>query len=198
MFRFIPNVLLKQLYTRSSLRNTPTGFTFSLKNRLADAQFTGLTQVRIDGEAYPVDAFTLELDGQEAIRVSAISTKNPLKFPLRRKVTVQATAAPLITGRHTIELILQSQPFGRLTIMIEDELQVDQAQHQGAGVQKNATIPRHPVDDMSPEIIRERQDFLRQYTQTLPNYLTTVPLIRRLSGAIASNSLALLRCLSVW
>ncbi|AUD05435.1 hydroxymethylglutaryl-CoA reductase [Spirosoma horti] len=175
MFRFIPNVLLKQLYTRSSLRNTPTGFTFSLKNRLADAQFTGLTQVRIDGEAYPVDAFTLELDGQEAIRVSAISTKNPLKFPLRRKVTVQATAAPLITGRHTIELILQSQPFGRLTIMIEDELQVDQAQHQGAGVQKNATIPRHPVDDMSPEIIRERQDFLRQYTQTLPNYLTTVP-----------------------
>lgn len=43
MFRFIPNVLLKQLYNRSSLYNTPDGFTFSLKNRLADARFTGLT-----------------------------------------------------------------------------------------------------------------------------------------------------------
>ena len=174
MFRFIPNVLLKQLYTRRSLRNTPTGFTFSLKNRLADAQFTGLTQVRIDGQVYPADAFTLELEGEEAIRVSAISTTNPLKFPLRRNVTVQATAAPLAPGSHAIELILQSQPFGTLTIAIDDEIQVDIAQDQALPEQKNTTIPRHPVDDMSPEIIRERQDFLRQYTQTSPDYLTTV------------------------
>ncbi|QDK81412.1 hydroxymethylglutaryl-CoA reductase [Spirosoma sp. KCTC 42546] len=172
MFRFIPNVLLKQLYTRSSLHNTPTGFTFSLKNRLADAQFTGLTQVRIDGQIYPPEAFTLELDGNEAVRVSAISNSNPLAFPLRRKVVVQATAAPLAPGRHTIEVILQSKPFGTLTITIEDDLQPDQ--HQGGEPQRNVTIPRHPVDDMSPEIIRERQDFLRQYTQTSPDYLTNV------------------------
>ncbi|GAB4010172.1 hydroxymethylglutaryl-CoA reductase [Spirosoma migulaei] len=171
MFRFIPNVLLKQLYTRSSLHNTSTGFTFSLKNRLADAQFTGLTQVRIDGQIYPPEAFTLELDGNAAVRVSAISSANPLAFPLRRKVVVQATAAPLAPGRHMIEVILQSRPFGTLTITIEDDLQI---QPEGVPGQKNATIPRHPVDDMSPEIIRERQDFLRQYTQTSPNYLTTV------------------------
>ena len=164
-------MLLKQLYTRRSLRNTPTGFTFSLKNRLADAQFTGLTQVRIDGQAYPADAFTLELDGEEAIRLSAISTANPFPFPLRRKVTVQATAAPLAPGRHTIEVVLQSRPFGTLTITIEDDLQI---QPEGVPVQKNATIPRHPIDDMSPEIIRERQDFLRKYTQTAPEYLTTI------------------------
>lgn len=37
MFRFLPNRLLKPLYTRNSLRNTPDGFIFSLKNRLATA-----------------------------------------------------------------------------------------------------------------------------------------------------------------
>ena len=41
MFKFIPKALLKQLYTRNSLRNTSPGFQFSLKNRLAEVRFIG-------------------------------------------------------------------------------------------------------------------------------------------------------------
>ena len=44
----IPSMLLKQLYTRDSLRNTPEGVRFSLKNRLGDATLTGLQVVKFD------------------------------------------------------------------------------------------------------------------------------------------------------
>lgn len=81
MFQFIPGVLLKQLYTRSSLQNTPTGFTFTLKNRLADAQFTGLQRARIDGIDYPADTFQLIPDTGEEVAVAAISPDRPLPFP---------------------------------------------------------------------------------------------------------------------
>ncbi len=36
----IPSMMLKQLYTFGSLKNTPDGVKFSLKNRLSDATMT--------------------------------------------------------------------------------------------------------------------------------------------------------------
>ena len=45
----IPSMLLKQLYTRDSLRNTAEGVRFSLKNRLSDSTVTALHGVKIDG-----------------------------------------------------------------------------------------------------------------------------------------------------
>ena len=49
----IPSMLLKQLYTFGSLKNTPDGVEFSLKNRLSDTTVTGLQQVKIDDVEVP-------------------------------------------------------------------------------------------------------------------------------------------------
>lgn len=171
MFRLIPAILLKQLYTRNSLRNTATGFTFSLKNRLADAKFTGLAQIRIDGQTYPAEAFQLQVDGSDTIFVNSISPARPLDFPLRRKATVYAIANPLPPGKHMIELTLQTQPFGKITLTVEDELQTTEPDQQEAD-RRQMTIPRNPVDDTSPDIIQQRQAFLREHTQTDPQHLT--------------------------
>ena len=46
----IPSILLKQLYTFGSLKNTPSGVQFSLKNRLSDAEITGLQTVKFNGK----------------------------------------------------------------------------------------------------------------------------------------------------
>lgn len=171
MFRIIPNVLLKQLYNRNSLYNTPDGFTFSLKNRLADARFTGLSQIRIDGQDYPAEAFRLELDGQPAIRVDQISAATPLHFPLRQRVTAYATAKPLSPGKHTLELTLQTQPFGTLVITVTDELQPTPSATQGPSNSSHTGIPRYAPDDTSPEIIGQRQAYIRQFSQTSPTHL---------------------------
>ena len=167
MFKFLPNVLLKQLYTRNSLRNTPDGFVFSLKNRLSDARFTGLKRARIDGHDYPADAFALETDAGETVAVANISAQQPLAFPLRRSVRVRATAKPLTPGRHTLEITLNTQPFGTITLTVEDELQPDAA----AASPEQPAIPRDPANDYSPDVIGNRQAFMRDFTQTQPHHL---------------------------
>ncbi|QJW89262.1 hydroxymethylglutaryl-CoA reductase [Spirosoma taeanense] len=167
MFRFIPNVLLKQLYTRNSLRNTADGFYFSLKNRLSDARFTGLQRARIDGHDYPAAAFTLEVDGGEVVSVRDISAQSPLAFPLRRSVRVRAQAQPLAPGRHTIEITLYTQPFGTITLTVEDELQPDEPPQSSPN-----SIPRDSVNDYSTDAVAKRRQFLAGFSQTNPHHLS--------------------------
>ena len=57
----IPSMLLKQLYTRDSLSNTPEGVRFSLKNRLSDAVVTKLIWVKIDDQQLPAAGVTVDL-----------------------------------------------------------------------------------------------------------------------------------------
>ncbi|WP_128548146.1 hydroxymethylglutaryl-CoA reductase [Larkinella soli] len=171
MFRLIPNALLRQLYTRNSLRNTPDGFVFSLKNRLADARFTGLRLVRIDGRAYDPDVFTLEPDGAPPTPVTAITPERPLDFPLRRSVTVHARTEPLPPGRHRLVFTLQTLPFGLLTIEVEDELQ-EEISPAGPDDRAASGIPRDPVDDTGPDILRRRQAYLESRTGLALQHLT--------------------------
>ena len=169
MFQFIPSVLLRQLYTRNSLRNVSGGFTFSLKNRLADARFTGLQQARIDGRDYPANAFTIETDTGEVVPVSNISAQQPLAFPLRQSVRVRADAPPLLPGKHTLDITLHTQPFGTITVMVEDELQPTEPTEPQPN---QPAIPRDPVDDYAPDAISQRQQFLEEFTQTKPEHIT--------------------------
>ena len=57
----IPSMLLKQLYTFGSLKNTPRGVEFQLKNRLSDATVTGLQGVSIAGQVVPLAGITIDL-----------------------------------------------------------------------------------------------------------------------------------------
>ena len=60
----IPSMLLKQLHTNGSLRNTDDGVQFSVKNRLSDATFTGLTGLKFDGYEVPADLAQSEVYAQ--------------------------------------------------------------------------------------------------------------------------------------
>ncbi|GAB3164358.1 hydroxymethylglutaryl-CoA reductase [Telluribacter humicola] len=179
MFKFLPNVLLKQLYTRNSLRNTIDGFSFSLKNRLADARFTGLQQALIDGREYPAEAFTLEPDGGEEVQVSSISGEHPLSFPLRRSVLVRALGMQLPEGKHTLEITLYTEPFGTLTLKVEDELQTSETESEST-----VGIPRDALDDFTPEAIRQRQRYMQEFTSTEPRHLASYSFE---AGAVRGN-----------
>ena len=48
MFMKIPSLILRQLYTYSSLKNTNGGVRYSLKNRLSDAKLVGVSDLKID------------------------------------------------------------------------------------------------------------------------------------------------------
>ena len=152
----IPSLLLKQLYTVSSLENTDHGVVFALKNRLSDAQLTGLLALRIDGKEVPLDRVHLELDDGTTLDPGQISKKTPVPFPLRKIVRVAAEIPPLELGKHSLELTFTSKPFGKLTLKVEDSIARE--------TNKRPKIPRDERDDYSDEIIRKRQAFIESFS----------------------------------
>ena len=116
----IPVPLLRRLYTIGSLRNTENGPQFSLKNRLSDAELTGLNEIRIDGGIVSLDRVRLGLADQTILTPSQVDPAHPLPFPLRSTLTVQTNLLELKHGGHKIEMAFEVRPFGTLHLKVED------------------------------------------------------------------------------
>ena len=151
----IPSMLLKQLYTFDSLKNTPEGVRFSLKNRLSDATVTGLTHVLFDGVAVPREAVRVDMGNGAPVTAAAIGDK-PIDFPLRKTIDVVCAIPPLPPGKHSIEVKFDTRPFGTLTLKVDGAIQTE--------VERPTAIPRARDDDYAPGIIAERQRFVEEFT----------------------------------
>ncbi len=161
----VPSLLLKQLYTFGSLRNTDRGVEFSIKNRLDDATITGLQSLSFDGKEVPRDKITIELDDGRVLTPDDLE-QTPIQFPLRRTLDVIADIDPLDVGKHKIELRFSTKPFGKLKLKVE-----------GAIAEEPETIiriPRDRRDNYSESIIKKRQKFVEDFTgvklQHIPHY----------------------------
>src|SRR6185295_14336077 len=128
----IPSLILKQMYTLGSLKNGEDGVHFSLKNRLADATLTRMSEVRIDNQPVPLDRLHLEVEGG-ALQASAIGPQRTVPFPLARVVRVRAEVPHLAKGPHEIALAFDTTPFGSLSFKVRDAI-------AEAGV-KRTTVP---------------------------------------------------------
>jgi hydroxymethylglutaryl-CoA reductase (NADPH) len=152
---FVPRLLLKQLYTFGSLRNADDGVRFSIKNRLSDAQLTGLRRVSVGGRAVPIDDVRVQLAGGRSLRAADISERAPLPFALRETLDLLTSAEPLPPGKHAIEIEFDSKPFGRLTLDVEDSIVQD--------APARPRVPRSRDDDYAPESIAARQRFVERF-----------------------------------
>ena len=81
----IPSMILKQLYTRGSLRNDKQGIVFSIKNRLSDAKLTGLKSLLVGDKSIPLSDIFVDT-GDAIIPATDITTSNAVDFPLRKKL----------------------------------------------------------------------------------------------------------------
>jgi hydroxymethylglutaryl-CoA reductase (NADPH) len=151
----IPGLILKQMYTLGSLRNAEDGVHFSLKNRLADATLTRLSEVTIDGSRVPIEQLTLELPDGE-VGAATIGPHNVLPFPLSRVVRVHARVEQLAKGPHEIGLAFDTTPFGTLSFKVKDSIAEEKA--------RRTTVPYDKENNYSPEIVAERQKFVEEYS----------------------------------
>lgn len=162
----IPSLILKQLYTFNSLSNVEGGVQFALKNRLSDAEFSGLKSVKIGTQEIPLSAIYLKLADGSVLRPDAISESNPIPFPLAAVLEVLCTIPPLDHGKYQLEIVFSAAPFGDLTLSIEDGVSGDDS--------RKVVIPRDKVDDYSPEAIKTRQQFVKDFTgaalEHIPQY----------------------------
>ncbi len=161
----IPSMILKQLYTRDSLKNTADGVRFSLKNRLSDAKVTGLASVRFDDKEVPRAALFVDIGNGVMLTPDQLK-QSPVDFPLRRSLDIVCKVAPLELGMHRIEVKFDASPFGNLTLKVDGAIQKQEEQR--------VNIPRDPNNDYSPDAIRARQKFIGEYTgkklEHLPHY----------------------------
>lgn len=152
----IPSLLLRQLYTFSSIKNVPGGVSFSIKNRLSDATLIRLVAVRINGQVVPLEQVELRLDGVIRTDPSQVSDEHPVDFPLRRVVDLVVFREHLPKGKHQIEIEFETRPFGHLRLKVEDSISEEDDQR--------VRIPRSTTDNYAPAAVRQRQDFVRQVT----------------------------------
>ncbi len=159
----IPSLLLKQLYTFDSLKNTPQGVQFSLKNRLSDATVTALHHVKFDDREVPLDAITLDLGGGEVLKPADLAQK-PIPFPLRRTIDIICAIPPLSEGKHKIEVKFEAAPFGVLTMKVDGSIAKEEP--------RRVIIPRDPTDDYADNIVKARQQFVEQFTGVKLQHIT--------------------------
>jgi hydroxymethylglutaryl-CoA reductase (NADPH) len=153
----IPSLILKQLYTFNSLENIPAaGIKFSLKNRLSDASFTGLREVKIEGVVVPIDAIKIQLEDGTIVDPSGISADNPVQFNLKETVDLICNVEHLAHGKHKLEITFEADPFGDLTLEVSDGVSEKD--------DSRVVIPRDKKDDYSEEAIKARQEFAKAYS----------------------------------
>ncbi|GAA4838766.1 hydroxymethylglutaryl-CoA reductase [Algivirga pacifica] len=152
----IPSILLKQLYTRGSLRNTAEGIVFSIKNRLKDASLLEINSVKVNKHKISFDQLMLNL-GDQQLTTHELNIQEELPFPLRKVINFFVSDVPPLKAgeKHHIELEFKVKPFGKLKLSVEDTILTEE----------EAGIPRDDHDDYSKEIIKSRQQYLTNFTK---------------------------------
>ena len=152
-----PNFLLKKIYTIGSLKNQSGHITFSIKNRLANAQIKGVDLIKIDNKTIPLNQIYAE-DGQDQIiEASEVSDQSRVDFPLGKSINISIRDEQLQSGKHQMQIAVNTQPFGKIHIKVEDRLNEEIQDYSNK-------IPRDELNDYSKEIITERLDFARRFS----------------------------------
>lgn len=154
--KFVPSLLLKQLYTRGSLKNTESGISFSIKNRLSDAYITSVKAVLVNDKSLPLDKIRFDFGDGTVLTHKDITASRPIEFPLRKTFTVYADTGNLEEGKYHLEIAFEATPFGSLKLKVEDAI--------SKSTEKIIRIPRNDQDDYGVEAIKSRQRFVEEFT----------------------------------
>jgi len=153
--KFIPTMVLRQLYNRGSLQNTGEGIKFSIKNRLSDTKLTKIHSIKVDDQQIDLKHVMLDFGNEDIRRATEVDEKNAINFPLRKSFTIYVACEELSLGKHTIEISFESSPFGKLKFDVDDAIS-EVHEHL-------VRIPRDEEDDFGQAAIKERQQFTEKY-----------------------------------
>jgi hydroxymethylglutaryl-CoA reductase (NADPH) len=157
--------LMNQVYTAGSLDCTEDGWTFSLKNRLFDSVVTGLDALEVDGRSIDPSKVVLIVEDEE-VRAPEVSPDNPIKFNLRQEVKVLVRDENLDEGHHDLGMTVTTEQFGAVALAVSDDIVPQE-------ILEGAKIPRDSEDNLSLDIIKQRQDFLKEWTGAELPHLTS-------------------------
>jgi hypothetical protein len=117
----IPAFLLKKLYVKNSLKNTPAGVELEIKNTLAPGTIIGGASVVIDGTEYPLaDTVLISAEGEHVL--AEVSKDKPLTFGINTSVIIRLKGVELGPGAHKVSIPMLTREAGELKIEVSDNI----------------------------------------------------------------------------
>ena len=120
----VPGFLLRRLYVKQSLKNTPDGFEFHLMNRLGSGYSHGVHPLTVDGVELPLDSTEFDLDG-DVIGFSQVSHERTLTLALNKTMVVRVHGTRLEPGARKIGMGFDVPGLGSLNFDFTDVVEDD-------------------------------------------------------------------------
>ncbi|TFH10656.1 MAG: hydroxymethylglutaryl-CoA reductase [Candidatus Thorarchaeota archaeon] len=117
----IPTFLLRKLYVKGSLENVDDGFKFMLKNSISSGTAISIEPIKVNGNAYPLDAVTISSEDGE-INGTEISEATTFPIKVGLDLTIHVKGEHLPAGEHTIDISLSTKEVGKLAFDVKDTI----------------------------------------------------------------------------
>jgi len=118
----VPGFLLRRLYVKQSLRNTPRGFEFQLLNRLGSGYAHRLWPLTVDGVEVPLGKTSFLLEGQET-PFDAVTKESTFMLASNKTITVRTEDVILEPGVHRVGMGFDVPGLGTLKFDFRDVVQ---------------------------------------------------------------------------
>ena len=115
----IPGFILRRLYVKDSLRSTPDGFEFQLRNRLGSGYARRLLPLTLDGEALEPAHSTFEVEGK-VTSFEAVDRDTPFTLGMNKTTTIAYTGGAMAPGPHTVGMRFEVAGLGELGFDFSD------------------------------------------------------------------------------
>ncbi len=155
---FIPKSILQKLYTKGTLRRIGDYLHFELKNRLKSAVLHSVDSIGLNQKL--IQLSDVVMSHQHENTLSAFNdSEETVELPLGATLNFSIPIAGLsIEAKNQLSITLKLAPFGEVTVEVNDVVR----EQDDAEVK----IPRDPYNNLSPEIIGRRQEFIREQCQS--------------------------------
>lgn len=118
----VPNILLRRIYKKLSLRNINEGVAFELKNIIGPGIITRINLVKVNDQEFKPENINLTcLD--ESIQADNITEESPLFCKFNQVVTISLTGPKcILPGDNTLFIEIVSREAGLIQVKFTDNL----------------------------------------------------------------------------
>ena len=117
----IPGFLLRRLYVKGSLSNSPEGVRFELKNSLGSGYAKGMLPVSIDGKEHSLEDAAFLIDGKE-VAFSDVTEDNSFTIGMNKTIHILVKNESLEPGNHKIGMGFVVPGLGALKFEVKDKV----------------------------------------------------------------------------
>ena len=120
----VPDFLIKRVYKKGSLRQTPDGVCFELKNVIGPGVISGLKSIQINDYIFPQDTIRFFTQGVMNF-AKTIDEANPIHFRLGQEGTIFCGSAKCLReGLNKIIIELTNPEVGTVKVTLDDTLKL--------------------------------------------------------------------------